>query len=331
MGNLNLNELSSKIMPPHETDNFQFSAITIPHYENHRLAKDNDNNLLLLIAFTNSNQKKTFGDHKLENLSINLEVRCNVKQENGIIEEEFCIICYSGNDDSLKKYFLQLCELLLNELGKLPTIQEVKKIIQNFITLFRFASQPQKKTVQGLWAELFLIAQSKYPTVLINCWHSFPEEKYDFNNGIDRIEVKSSSKDKNRNHHFSLEQLNPPINCNLIIVSIFVLQSANGQSIRFLQKEIENKLNGNLELIDRLRLQIAETLGDSILKGIDIKYDNQIATESLNFYNFIDIPKIESSYVPNNVSNVSFSSDLSISKIIVPSLVFDTSELYLSL
>jgi hypothetical protein len=330
MGKLKLNELSDLIIPPNETDDFQFSAQTIPQYENHRLAKDKNDNLLLLIASTNVHKTKILGDYQLENLKINLEVNCNIKQDNILVEKEFCIICYSGNDNSLRKYFLQLCELLLEELGQLPTIQEVKRTIQNFIALFRFALQPSKKTVQGLWSELFLILHSTTPSVLMNCWHSFPEEKYDFNNGIDRIEVKSSSKDS-RNHRFSLEQLNPPENCNLIIASIFVVQSANGQSINVLQKEIENRLNGDLELINKLRLQIADTLGDSIIKGVEIKFDYEIAYESLKYYNFIDVPKIELTNIPNNVSDVNFASDLTNLNAIIPSLVFNLSNLYKSL
>ena len=220
--------------------------------------------------------------------------------------------------------------MLLTELGDLPTLKDVQKTIHSLVTLFRLAAQPQKKTVQGLWAELFIIANSKNPTTLVNAWHSFPEERYDFNNGSDRIEVKSNA-NNSRKHHFSLEQLNPPENCSLIIASIFVIQSANGQTINVLQKEIENKLNSNLTLINRLRLQIAETLGDALLKGAEIAFDSQVAFESLRFYNFIDIPKIQAHDVPMHVSDVSFSSDLSDMMSIVPALTFDTSELYLSL
>lgn len=330
MGNLNLNELSDLIIMPQETDSFQFSAVSIPNYRNHRLAKDRLNNLLLLISFTNIHKTKVFGDFQLDNLFVNLDVKCVIKQENTFVEKEFCIIGYNGQDLLLKKYFLQLCELLLAELSHLPTIQDVKKTIQNLITLFKLASQPQKKTVQGLWAELFLILNSQNPYVLVDYWHSFPEEKYDFNSGLDRIEVKSSSKDS-RNHRFSLLQLNPPDNCNLIIASIFVIQSSNGTSIKSFQEDIEAKLSGNLELIKKLRLQIAETLGDALFKGIEMKFDIEIAKESLSYYNSIDVPKIELKYISHGVSEVSFSSDLSNSKTIIPSLVFNTSDLYLSL
>jgi Putative PD-(D/E)XK family member, (DUF4420) len=330
MDRLDLNELCRQITTPNETDGFQFSALTIPQYSNHRLAKDKNHNILLLIAFAKDTQTRIFGDYQLENLSINLDVRCNIQNEGLIYEKEFSIVCYKGKDISLKKYFLQLCEMLLIELGSLPTLKDVKSTLQSLIMLFRLAAQPPKKTVQGLWAELFIIANSKNPAVLVDAWHSFPEERYDFNNGVDRIEVKSTA-NNSRKHHFSLEQLNPPDNCRLIIASIFVLQSANGQSINALQKIIENRLNSDLTLINRLRLQIADTLGDAIVKGVEVEFDNQLAIESLRFYNFVDVPKIQAIDVPIFVSDVGFSSDVSDITTIIPALEFDTSELYLSL
>lgn len=58
----------------------------------------------------------------------------------------------------------------------------------------------------------------------------FINDVYDFNDGIDKIEVKSTSK-SHRIHKFSYDQLSPTENTNLIISSIFVIQSGIGKNI----------------------------------------------------------------------------------------------------
>ena len=78
-------------------------------------------------------------------------------------------------------------------------------------------------TVNGLWSELFLIENSTNPKELINYWHNLPEEKFDFNAGKERIEVKSSSSFE-RKHIFSAEQLNPPSDTQVLIASVFLKQ-----------------------------------------------------------------------------------------------------------
>ena len=61
-------------------------------------------------------------------------------------------------------------------------------------------------------------------------WHTSPNDKFDFNDGKDKIEVKST-KTVRRVHKFSLEQLHPNINSNLIIASVFVIETGHGKTI----------------------------------------------------------------------------------------------------
>ena len=76
---------------------------------------------------------------------------------------------------------------------------------------------------------MLLIEQSKNPTKIARAWHSQPNSKYDFNLGGEKIEVKSTQSE-NRIHHFSLDQLNPSPNSKLIICSVIVRESAQGEN-----------------------------------------------------------------------------------------------------
>ena len=84
-----------------------------------------------------------------------------------------------------------------------------------------------------------MISESKDPTHLVRCWHSIPEEKFDFNNGEERIEVKSSS-NALRIHNFSLDQLHSPTDTRTVIASVFVRQASMGKGITTLSNEISS-------------------------------------------------------------------------------------------
>lgn len=65
--------------------------------------------------------------------------------------------------------------------------------MNQLIELFRAIAKPARKSLQGLWAELFLISQACQPAILVDAWHTAPEDSYDFAVDNQRIEVKSFS------------------------------------------------------------------------------------------------------------------------------------------
>ena len=108
--------------------------------------------------------------------------------------------------------------------------------MSRLIELFRAMSEPPRKSVQGLWAELFVISRSHHPSILIDAWHTMIEDQYDFAMGNQRIEIKSFSGDV-RNHHFSLEQLHPPTGVIALVGSILVARSQAGESLHDLREK----------------------------------------------------------------------------------------------
>lgn len=187
-------------------------------------------------------------------------------------------------------------------------------------------SDNPSKTLQGLWAELFLIEKSKSPDTLLNYWHNLPEERFDFNADAEKLEVKSSS-NMERVHIFTSEQLNPLVDKQVIIASVFTKRSSNGQSISDLLESIQNKLS-DISLMDKLFTIVAKTLGNTVEQSIRIKYDYNLANNSLKFYKHQDISKIERLSIPDRVSEVKYKSDLTDISPIDPNTIESDGELF---
>jgi hypothetical protein len=113
----------------------------------------------------------------------------------------------------------------------------------------------------------------------------------------------------NRMHIFSSDQLNPPNDKEVLIASVFTKQSSTGISIYGLIEKLLNK-NINAELLDKLITIVSRTLGNSLEQSLKIKYDYEIARESLRYFSHRDISKIERINIPERVSEVKYKSDL---------------------
>lgn len=167
-----------------------------------------------------------------------------------------------------------------------------------------------RKEIQRLWAELLVIEQSTNPETLLTAWHSLASAKYGFTRGRDKIEVKSSSTEE-RVHIFSLNQLNPAPNSRLLIASVVVRKSdsATGMSIKGLYDKILDKVSDINSRVHLLTV-ISEAVGPDKVKYENIYYDYFSAVDSLEFYDYHDIPSISQDAVPQPVTAVRFASNL---------------------
>ncbi len=84
----------------------------------------------------------------------------------------------------------------------------------------------------------------------------------------------------------------------------------NGRNIQHLIDSIVNKINNNNELTIKLNSIVCKTLGNSLEHSINIKFDYEIARESIQYYMHQDIDKIEKISIPDKISEVHFKSDL---------------------
>ena len=258
-------------------------------------------------------------DHKMmqnlnaEILSVEYNMLCNIVEGDKEIEEQiFSIITLRSESEQLQKMFVDVFMMMLDMLPPQPTNLMLASKIESLLSIFAKLRKKPVRKLQGLWAEMLLIEQSKSPQVVARAWHSQPDSKYDFTMGADKVEVKSTQSES-RIHNFALDQLNPSKNSRLLICSVIVRESAKavgGLSVFDLYEKISKKVEDS-ETRMHIYDVMAETLGSDFY-GAEKKYFDYIqASDSLALYDSQDVPKIDSSIIPEHVSNVKFASDLS--------------------
>ncbi len=310
---IDLKKIYDKLPLPQKPSSNSFSAKAIKGFENHRIAKNSNDNPSLLIFISESNQDFFVANQNLFNIKVTHNVKCEIETDKKVSHNNFSVVSYIGQNEDVKDVFLKTCQVLIKSLGQNPSNKRIKQTVDKFIELFKAIKEPPRKSIQGLWSELFLIEQSDFPEKVILGWHSIPEEKFDFSFDKLRIEVKSSATES-RIHHFSSAQLNPINNLEIIIASILVNTSVAGLSVIDLMKKINSKLDDFPKQKEKLHLLVYSTLGIDVEKVNEIKFNYELAKESLRLYKSEDIPKIESTNIPKEVSNVRFTSNLINSK-----------------
>jgi len=305
---MNLIELYDSLNLP-ESDGKAFNAIPIPEYPNFRVAIDFEENAVLLLSVSKRIKDLSLKNFRLKYLQLEQNLECKIYENDSTKLQTFTVVTFRCSERNLKEYFLRISETLVKTIGQNPTQQQVIDSLKKFVEVFKTLTDSPTNTVSGLWAELFLIDTSNDPKTLINYWHNLPEEKFDFNAGTERIEVKSSSNFE-RKHIFSAEQLNPPPDTQVLIASVFLKQHNSGHSIHYLIDRISEKIDHDFATVEKLNTIVFRTLGSSLEHSIGVKFDYDIAQQSVRFFSHQDIDKIEEVHIPNNVSEVKYKSDL---------------------
>jgi len=305
---MNLFELFNSLKQPTVQEENYFSAVVVGDYKLYHLGKDLQSRPLLLISAKNFDNRIWSAPIALENLSIVYNVECTVTGYNGVIDRShFTILRCTNSDQGLHYIFLRIIDSIILLLGESPTADDIFRAINRLVDLFRSIAKPPQKPIQGLWAELFLIARARNPILLAKTWHISPTAHYDFSDGEKHVEVKSSS-NRIRQHYFSLEQLNPFAGGEVIVASMFIEASQGGKSINDLIQRIRNRLK-TPALILQFEQIVATTLGNNWPYAVDARFDDKLAEQSLKFYATINIPSVNS-IVPKEVSHVRFLSDI---------------------
>lgn len=287
----------------------RLAASPIPQYENHRVARTVDGAPTLLLASRDSTYRSYSAPILLEHLTVQYELACRIIRPDGSEEQGvFTVISCVNSDLSLQSHFLRVSSLVVKAVGTNPSRLEISRTVEGLIELFRALTQPPRKSVQGLWAELFLIGRSNNPELLASAWHVLPEDRFDFSNGNQRVEVKGAS-GRIRQHYFSLEQLREVAGVTVLIASLFVERAGGGLTLGRLLNEVRVLLAGEPQLALRVESVVAMTLGESLRRGLEDAFDAELAETSLRFYRTSDVPAITTP-IPTQVSEVRFKSDL---------------------
>ena len=298
---LYLNTMSSDI----EDKSFRAACINsdIPH----RVGCSNEGFPMLFVECCN---KEKVSDIKLSMFRVLFNRKCSLADIDNktVTERDFSIIQMNSDNQDLIKYFFQVMSIVLKRLPNCPKVSLLKQEISKVIEIFTLQQNLSREVVRGLWAELLVIERCSDPEYLIKAWHEQPEDRYDFNDSVDKLEVKSTTGDY-RSHIFSLEQLSPNDNADLLIASVFVNSTGIGKSIFDIEDMISEKIH-DIDCKLKLSEIILKTIGPNIEECEKMRYDYNFAVDTIRYYDAKAIPSIRKNDVPVGVSSVHFRSDL---------------------
>jgi hypothetical protein len=287
-------------------------TIAIPCFEGsrHFIGKTQQDTLCLLIRTLSDEKIKRFSSNgKL--LKIDYDVECTFKDlsSNENFTDRFSLLEYKGDFDksnSLTNYVFSIWESLIEVLGENPSVNELHNEVEKVRLLFLKLSKNSSKTELGLWGELFCIANSNNSTFWMKSWHINSNDTFDFNDGKNLLEVKTTLKNI-REHDFSLEQLINSRSEDLLIMSVMTLESDHGKSILDLVELIEQNLEKSS--IGEFREKFLEVAGQELEKYTR-KFDFVHATKSSKLFSPNEIPSIKKENIIDGISKVRFVSNL---------------------
>lgn len=246
--------------------------------------------------------------YRLAYLDYRPSVEVEVSGANGTRKGTFAILECKTTERPLFAYFLRMMDAVLSGDGGPNTIAQFDSAIGNVVTLFRALQRQGRTTVQGLWAELAIVAWAHDPRTAVAAWHSMPTETVDFTSGIQRLEVKSTTRPL-REHEVGLAQLQWAPGGNTFIASLMLSEDPYGVSVEHLVARIHGVLRLPSER-QRLETIVASSLGADWREGAELRFDETKARESVAVYAAADVPSV-SPEVPTAVKSVRFVVDLS--------------------
>lgn len=287
-------------------DPVRYYVRRIPTTPSHFFGRDGHGFPCLLLATSDEYPKAPM---LLEEIEVRFAVPCRVvlSAHEGM-RETLTTVCCTSRDRVLQDYFAHTCEAIVHMVGPSPTLGRVIDAVRRLVDLFQRLSLPSSRSVFGLVAELYVIYASRSPRTAVEAWHSKIDERFDFSIDDVRIEVKASST-RQRTHHFSLEQCEPPPATLGILVSVFVETSGGGLSLVELLEGIERKVEDDVDLVLKLRETVAGTLGSAAAKALPMRFDEELLKSSFRVYELAAIPAVRS--VPSEISQVHFCADIS--------------------
>ena len=281
---------------------------SIPNRIDHKIGISRDGFPMFFIA-TNEMSKNAMNIN-LKLIQVAFQENCELISKEGVKSDGiYTIVSLKSDSEDIVKYFVNTLHCLINQLDPNPSFAHIKVELNNLVNLFRSLSKPAKKTIQGLWTELLFIDQSIDTEYVIKSWHQGKNDRYDFNDGIDKVEIKSTSKN-DRIHRFSLSQLQKIEDTLVIIGSTFAVETGKGKSANDLIESINKKIS-DPSLMLKIHNTVAETMGDNFQHIFDIYFDYNYALNSILYFNIRDIPKISSEALPSQITNVKFDCNLS--------------------
>ena len=283
-----------------------FKMMLIPEYKSFYLGIDSDENLVFMIKPNDQSQHETYVSSRGKYLDVLFDMECEINSNGHIINDSFTILTLKTNNDFYEKIFYSICFDLIEMLGDYPDKLEIINHVEVFRDLFGKALKKANITEIGLWGELLVIESSDDLLLMIDSWHKLPKQTFDFNDGITKLEVKTTTLNE-RIHSFSLNQLNKAKESSSLICSVLTSQIDLGKSVSDLFEKINSKIPPQYRL--KLKDKIMDVAGSDLEKFTN-KFDYNSANLTMKVYEAKKIPSINSGFIPSEISEVRFNVNL---------------------
>jgi len=292
------------------SDGEAFTTAPMPGSACHMLGRDSAGFVAVLISIDSRFPLGPLPPVRLDNLAVVHAARCVVsKTGEPSVPGVFSVVRCLSEDPELVELFIGVMASVSQQFPGPSSTQEVAQVIDRVIRLFRDLGKPSERAVQGLWAELFVIARSADPATVVSAWRSSLFDRSDFATDQQRLEIKSTAGHV-RSHVFSAEQLRTPTGTMGVVASLFCQRSAGGISVGELWSMVRRQLVAEPSLLLRVDSIVAETLGEAWKQSLQLRYDWQTARDSIRFFLADAIPSVGSN-IPPQISEIRFRVDLS--------------------
>lgn len=273
------------------TEGSQLPAVQMPGRPGDYIARGPDGAAVVLLRGSHGPVVKP--QLRLRHIEVDYGSRCRVA-EAGVdpVEGDFIAIRCVEAKQPVLELFVRTVEALVATLPKEPSATQTETLIEGLVELFRKLTQPPRRSIKGIWAELFVMERSTVLEEMVAAWHSDADEKFDFASERGYLEVKATEQAV-RVHEFSLGQLRPNGDMPVIIASLRLRREAGGTSVLSLTRRIDKRLTGNSQLRARLWRNLASTLGLEFDEAVDVSFSEPFAKDELRAIDAATIPCVE--------------------------------------
>jgi hypothetical protein len=297
-----LEEIFKKLETPSEKqEDIYKTELILGKY--HRLGKNYKGQPSILINTKKNNE--SIAPYRGMSIRLKFNINCKIHEENE--KQNYTILSCISNDEQIIKIFLDICQTTISQLGKEPTSKEISEKTQMLIDLFK--EMPNKlSSIVGLWGELFLIASSKNITKCLEAWHQHAEDKYDFYDNNEALEVKCTSQ-TDRKHKFKHDQLVSNLKEHYV-ASIMISDDPNkGLSVVDLYEDIKKRCKLD-NLNNKLKKIFFKIVGKTPYEELnEYRYSFDYSKKNLMYYKLKDISTLINE--DDSVTDISYKVDLS--------------------
>ena len=292
-----------------ERESEPLTGIEIVHGGDHYVFKDPDGRPCTLFRLASSSGE---GERvlaiALQHLRMEPRLHCRVRNGADHVEGDYGLLrCLSASEE-LQEYLLKILEKVLDGRAGPITPLSLNALILRLVELFESVEATPRGTVAGLWAELFVALRAQSPLDALKAWHRYPEDRYDFAQDLQRVEVKCSTS-RQREHHFSFEQAYPQAAQKVVVASLYAQSSRAGVSLGELWDRARETAAADSDLVLSLERNCLRILGKGWSGARRACFDPTVAEDSVAFYAMESIPRLAAP-LPPGVIRAEFVADL---------------------